>query len=101
VDEAGMKNLKSMQYLENIVTDIEDQTRGKSMNDETKNIKKEKSRRNGLKNSSILVVFSKGLIRTHGPKLLSFKPKRTSLINNPMNPSIQRAIKKWFLVNTV
>ncbi len=36
VDEAGMKNLKSMQYLENIGTDFEDKPREKSMNDETK-----------------------------------------------------------------
>lgn len=57
VDEAGMKNLKSMQYLENIETDFEDQPREKSMNDETKKIKNQKWRRNGLKNSSILVVL--------------------------------------------
>jgi hypothetical protein len=57
VDEAGMKNLKSMQYLENIETDFEDQPREKSVNDETKKIKNEKWRRNGLKNSSILVVL--------------------------------------------
>lgn len=52
-----MKNLKSMQYLENIETDFEDQPREKSMNDETKKIKNQKWRRNGLKNSSILVVL--------------------------------------------
>ncbi len=52
-----MKNLKSMQYLENIETDFEDQPREKSVNDETKKIKNEKWRRNGLKNSSILVVL--------------------------------------------
>jgi hypothetical protein len=57
VDEAGMKNLKSMQYLENIETDFEDQPREKSMNDETRKIKNQKWRRNGLKNSSILVVL--------------------------------------------
>jgi hypothetical protein len=57
VDEAGMKNLKSMQYLENIETDFEDQPREKSMNDETKRIQNEKWRRNVLKNSSILVVL--------------------------------------------
>jgi hypothetical protein len=52
-----MKNLKSMQYLENIETDFEDQPREKSMNDETRKIKNQKWRRNGLKNSSILVVL--------------------------------------------